>query len=265
MGIVKRSLGHSSVAAAAYCSGTKIKDERTNTVHDFAQKTGVVRSEVFLSTEAPNWMYDRKTLWNCVERIEKRKDAQVARIIDIALPVELTVDQNWQLLKSFVRSVFVDKGMAADVNIHNDNSSNPHAHILLTLRRITADGFEQHKARDWNKTDFLLSCRKVWAEQCNQYLELHKHDVRIDHRSHATRGVQREPTIHMGRAYNAFKYSKQVLDRVEQNQAILSRNALLAVNVTSRGLRNFGFFSNAFELDRGVDDNSETQIDFSPN
>ena len=116
--IISRSQGRNSVAAAAYRSAEKLVDERTRQTYDFTRKNDVVESAILLPKEAPQWMADREKLWNAVEQTEKRKDAQLAREINIALPRELTPEQNGTLLKTFVQKEWVDKGMVADVAFH---------------------------------------------------------------------------------------------------------------------------------------------------
>src|SRR5262249_12903451 len=106
--IISRSQGRSSVAASAYRSASKLRDERTDLTHDFTKKNDALKTEILLPKNAPVWMKEREKLWNAVEKTEKRKDAQVAREINIALPRELTYEQNWELAKTFVQKEFVD-------------------------------------------------------------------------------------------------------------------------------------------------------------
>ena len=108
-------------------------------------------------------------LWNAVEHSEKRKDSQVAREVEVALPTELTLDQQRELVRSFARSQFVDAGMVADIAIHHAKGENPHAHILLTMRDIGPDGFGQ-KNRSWNDKALLQNWREAWEVQTNQAL-----------------------------------------------------------------------------------------------
>ena len=98
---------------------------------------------------APQWMADRERLWNAVEDGERRKDAQLAREIMLALPVELSDDKQLELLRSYVQKQYVDRGMVADVAIHRDNPENPHAHVMLTMRALEGDDFGK-KCRQWN-------------------------------------------------------------------------------------------------------------------
>src|SRR5262249_32986224 len=112
--VISRSQGRSSVASAAYRSASRLRDERQGTLHDYTRKEDVAHTEILLPENAPEWMGDRETLWNTVEAVEKRKDAQLAREFNFALPKELTIEQAIALAKEFVQQEFVDKGMVAD-------------------------------------------------------------------------------------------------------------------------------------------------------
>ena len=109
--IISRSEGRSSVAAAAYRSGSRLQDERTGLTHDFSRKDGIAYSEILAPTNAPAWVKDRAALWNAVEAVERRRDAQLSREINIALPIELTLSQQIELTRSFVAEGFVARGM----------------------------------------------------------------------------------------------------------------------------------------------------------
>ena len=128
--VISRSQGRSSVAAAAYRASEKLLDERTGQTHDFTQKSDVIEKDILLPKDAPAWMTDREKLWNGVEHTEKRKDAQLAREINIALPRELSPTQNWAVVKAFVQKEFVDKGMVADVAFHRGHQGRlAHGHF----------------------------------------------------------------------------------------------------------------------------------------
>ena len=117
--IIKRSQGRSAVTAAAYRSGQKLTNEWDGITHDYTKKGGVVYSEILLPAHAPPEFSDRSTLWNSVERIEKSRNAQLAREIEIALPVELDRQRQIQLVRAYVRDTFVASGMCADFSIHD--------------------------------------------------------------------------------------------------------------------------------------------------
>src|ERR1700722_20970327 len=118
--MVKRAEGESSVAGAAYRSGSRLYEESTGLVHDYTRKQGVEHSEILAPGGAPAWVQDRHTLWNTVEAAERRKDAQVAREIEVGLPIELTKNEQAALLRDFAKREFVTKGMVADLGIHRD-------------------------------------------------------------------------------------------------------------------------------------------------
>jgi len=190
--LVSRSQGSSSVAASAYRAGEKLLDERTDITHDYTPRQHeVVYEAIRLPTGAPEKLADRATLWNTVEAREHRKDAQLARDINIALPRELSSEQHIALANDFIQSQFVDKGMIADVAIHRGHTlqvDQPHVHVLLTLRALTAEGFGQ-KVRAWNSVTLLKHWREAWAEHCNRHLALAGIDQTIDHRTLEAQGI----------------------------------------------------------------------------
>lgn len=216
--MISRGTGRSAVAAAAYRSGGVLREGRSvvaaasyragsevqakaGRVHDYTRKGGVEFAEVMLPKGAPDWMADREQLWNAVEIAEKRKDAQLAREIQVAFPRELSMEENEQLLRSFVRREFVERGMVADACIHNpkgkDGQPNPHAHVMLTTRVLTDEGFGR-KERGWNKTDLLRDWRQAWAIAANEALERAGYAERVDHRSYKDQGIDREPEPKLG-------------------------------------------------------------------
>lgn len=152
--IISRNKGRTAVGASAYRSGEKITNEYDGITHDYTRKTGVVYSEVMLCKNAPNEFKDRKVLWNEVEKIEKSKDSQLSREIEVALPKELNRSEQIKLIREYTRDNFVNKGMCADINIHDKNDGNPHAHIMVTMRAIKENG-------SWNsKQEKLYLLRK---------------------------------------------------------------------------------------------------------
>lgn len=203
---IGRSQGRSATGAAAYRAGVRITDTRTGLVFDYTRKRGVDGAEI----HTPDGIeIDRAALWNTVEQVEKRSDAQVAREIEVALPRELTPDQMRAVVRSFVSEQFVAAGMVADIAFHHLNGQNPHAHILLTLREWQGGGFGL-KRRDWNERALCERWRERWAHHANTALDAAGHAVRIDHRSlieqaaHAEHAgmhadaiaLDRVPTIH---------------------------------------------------------------------
>jgi ATP-dependent exoDNAse (exonuclease V) alpha subunit len=201
--VVKRSAGRSATAAAAYRAGAEIADERTGQRFDYSRRFGVLSAEIMAPTDAPAWMHDRAQLWNAVEKIEKRKDAQLARDIEISLPHELDRMQQIELVRAFVAEQFVAQGMIADIAFHapgkRGDNRNYHAHILLTMRELLGDGFG-NKARGWNETEQLEHWREAWANHVNSALAREGIAARVDHRSLAAQGIDREPGTHQGPA-----------------------------------------------------------------
>lgn len=179
--VIGRSSGRSSVAAAAYRHGERLVDERTGLAHDYTAKRGVVEVVVLAPSNAPSWVHGPQ-LWQEVEKVEKRKDAQLCREINLALPVELNHDQRREMLLHYCREQFVSKGMVADVSFHEPDSNNPHAHVMLTMRELTPEGFG-NKVREWNSKETLEEWREAWATHNNAALERAGQEARIDHRS----------------------------------------------------------------------------------
>lgn len=223
--IVSRSTGRSSVAAAAYRSGSLIRDERTGEDHDYTRKRGVEHAEIIAPENVPVWMYDRAALWNAVERVEKRRDAQLAREIELGLPREVAAERRAVVVREFVQAEFVARGMIADFAIHNgrarDGGEQPHAHVMLTTRELMGEGFGK-KAREWNSADKLEGWRARWAEHINQELDRAGHEVRVDHRrlevqrAEAERAAQCARDAGNERAADAHDARAAALDREPQ-------------------------------------------------
>jgi len=180
-----------AVAAAAYRSGEKITNEWDGMIHDYTRKRGIVHSEILLPPNAPPDFQDRGTLWNSVEQIEKACNSQLARELEVALPIELSREEQVRIVRAYCSSQFVSRGMCADFNIHDTGSGNPHAHILLTMRPMDERGKWLPKSRkeyvldesgerirlssgryktrkvdlvDWNSQENAEVWRKVWAD-----------------------------------------------------------------------------------------------------
>jgi len=201
--VIGRGAGRSAVAAAAYRSASRIQDHRLGRHHDFTNKAGVVHSEVMLPEGAPERLRDRETLWNEVEATEQRKDAQLAREVEFAIPREMTREQGIALARDFVSREFVERGMVADLNVHwdigADGEAKPHAHVMLAMREVGPEGFGA-KVREWNATALLQQWRERWAEQTNEHLRALGISASIDHRSHDARGIELEPQHKIGAA-----------------------------------------------------------------
>ena len=252
--IVSRGKGKSAVAAAAYRAGEKLTNEWDGLTHDYTRKGGVVHSEIMLPPHAPPSFSDRSILWNSVEQIEKSNNSQLAREIEIALPVELSREEQTRLVREYCSSQFVSKGMCADFNIHDTGNGNPHAHILLTMRPLDEKGTWAAKSKkeyvldengervklpsgryktrkvdlmDWNRQENADLWRKAWADLANDYLERSGSAERIDHRSHAERGIEELPTVHMGVAASQMEKKGIATDKGEINRMIQKTNRLM--------------------------------------
>lgn len=217
-----KGAGRTAPGAAAYRAGEKIYDVATGLTHDYTRKSGIVHAEIVLPAGAPDRLRDRATLWNEVEASEKRVNSRVAREVEIALPTELSTDQQIELVREYA-AIFAADGMCADVCIHHKHDENPHAHILLTTREIDPKTGEiGQKRRDWNDQKKLEGWRESWATLTNAALERAGRPERIDHRTLEAQGIDRRPTIHTGRnpakiaANNAIKEQNAKLEDIDK-------------------------------------------------
>ena len=148
-----RDGGKSAVASAAYISGTKLRSKETGRNYNYRKKKEVVFRHIYLPEYAPEKYKNRELLWNAVQKVERRSDARLARVIDVALPKEFSRELQIQILNKYVREQFVSKGMCADVAIHDKGDGNPHAHIMLTTRAFNPDGTWSKKEKSVYKLD----------------------------------------------------------------------------------------------------------------
>jgi Ti-type conjugative transfer relaxase TraA len=224
--VIGRKSGSSAVASAAYRSGSRLRDERLDRSHDFSAKRGIVHSEVMLPEHAPDAWSDRERLWNDVEAFEVRKDAQLAREVEFAIPREMTQAQGIELARDFVRGEFVDRGMIADLNVHwdmaEDGIPKPHAHVMLTMRAVDENGFGQ-KVRDWNRTEMVARWRERWAELANERLAELDIDARIDHRSLEAQGIALEPQSQIGAPAKRIEDRRIEGEGIEADRAEMHR------------------------------------------
>lgn len=249
--LISRGEGRSAVAAAAYRHCARMENEREGRVADFSRKPGMVHDEFVLPADAPDWaralIADRsvagasEAFWNRVEAFETRKDAQLAKEFILALPRELTTEQNIAMMREFVAEHVSTRGLVADW-VYHDAPGNPHVHLMTTLRPLTEDGFGGKKVsvigddgqpvrsesgqivyKLWagDKADFL-ALREAWYGAQNRHLELNGHDIRVDGRSYAERGIDLEPTSHIGVASKNIQRQRQA----EGREAKLERLAL---------------------------------------
>ena len=179
--IIGRSSGRSSVAAAAYRAGESLYDERLGRTFSYDKKNDVIETKIMLPENAPDWMQDRSDLWNNIEAKEdthnRKATAQLAREDMFTIERAIPLDDAKMLVYQFVQENFVDKGMVADVAIHEpdatDGEKNPHFHVMLSMRDI--DNSDPHgfgnKNRSWNNTKFQEKWREKWADIENDYLK----------------------------------------------------------------------------------------------
>src|ERR1700722_11082818 len=153
--IICRGEGGNAVAGAAYRSASRLTDEASGIIHDFRCKRGVAHTEIMGPPNAPEWIYDRQILWNAVESIERRRDAQLAREVEIALPVEMSLDDHIELIHRYVRCEFVAAG--------------------------------------WNETENLIGWFLGWADLVNAFLAKIGVARLVDHRSLDVQGIARSP------------------------------------------------------------------------
>ena len=231
---ISRSAGRSATAAAAYRAGCSIVDERTGQTHDYTRKGGVESADIVLPDGAPEWATDRAKLWNAAELSEKRKDACVAREVEVALPSELSPAERRWLALDFARDMANREGCAVDVAIHapgkEGDNRNHHAHILRTTRKVEVDGMgaklDTEKAGRKRSED-LEAVRARWAEMTNERLSENGIAARVDHRSLSAQGIDREPTKHLGPAASGYeRRTGQPSDkRIQQEREALERLA----------------------------------------
>ena len=237
--VISRARGQSVTAVAAYRSGSALRDERYGLTHNYTRHRRVEHAEIMSPGGAPAWVQDRETLWNRVEAGERRKDSQLARAIELSLPVELSIAQSVALLRDYIAQEFVSKGMVADFCVRRKTPENPHAHILLTLREATPTGFGP-KVRQWNRKTNLLEWRSAWAERANQHLARAGHAVRIDHRTLEAQQIELAPGRNLG--LGRGRQGEQALpghmqERVAEQHRIAIENGEMIIGDPSVALR----------------------------
>lgn len=194
---ISRSDGRTIVAAAAYRAGETLPNEAEERLSAFGGRRDVLHAEIRLPIGAPAWMGDRATLWNAVEAAEKRKDARLAKEIEVALPRELP-REIWFKVARQMADLYVSRGHVVDLAIHDDGSGhNPHAHLLIATRSITSDGFGL-KIRAADEFSFVKEARASWAAIANAALAAAGISAAIDPRSNRARAIESEPTKHRG-------------------------------------------------------------------
>jgi ATP-dependent exoDNAse (exonuclease V) alpha subunit len=257
---IARTMSRGAPAAAAYRAGEKIRDDRTGKLHNHARRTDVTHKEIMLPAhlngQSMDWAKDRASLWNTVERAEKRIDARVAREILVTLPAELPAERRLQMARTFSREVADHYKVAVDLAVHDPRPSgdarNFHAHLLLTTREVTPTGLAAKIGLDMNARDrvkFALpnlsreytAIRERWATITNEALKEANLEARVDHRSLAAQGIDREPRPHFPFAAIAAeragqrsevaedirgRYDERVRERQERSQKATAREAV---------------------------------------
>lgn len=259
--------GNSVVGAAAYQSGDKLYSEYEHEWKSGDHLERIIHKEILLPPNAPEKYRDRATLWNAVDAAEEKSTAQTARRIIMALPKELTQEQNIELIRNYCQTSFVDRGMIADFAVHDDEEGNPHAHVLLTMRSLNEHG-------DWNpktRTEFVLdengkriqtangkykrrcvswdgwndrgNCelwRHEWEVMQNAALEKAGRTERVDMRSFERQGIELAPTVHLGPAAFALEKKGILTELGDHNRAVKLINALFtAIRNKLKALRNW--------------------------
>lgn len=231
--------GRSAIASAAYRSGEKLFDDKEGRSYFYARS---VMPESFILTpkNAPKWANDRQKLWNEVEKKDRKANSRYAKEFNVALPVELTNEEQKALITKFVQETFVDKGMVADVAIHRDHEENPHAHVMLTNRPFNPDGSWGLKSKtqyvldkngkqlltkngnpkqrkiwlvDWDKPRKVEEWRHAWAEEVNSLFQAKGMPERISEKSYEEQGIEKTPTKHEG-------HNSQTKERKAFNEAV---------------------------------------------
>jgi ATP-dependent exoDNAse (exonuclease V) alpha subunit len=251
--IISRGKGRSAVQLAAYCARERLHCEYNGLTYNYTKKNDLAHSEIILPQFAPRSFYNRETLWNAVELIEKSKNARLARAVILTLPKELKRDTHIGMARGYVQAFFVEKGMCADIAIHDKGDDKPHAHVMLTTRSLDENGewtikqrkryllnpdgskiFDPEKGcyklgrsvktNDWDNREHIEKWRKDWADAWNIELERFGFERRVTHESYERQGIKREPTKHLGRSVMALEERGILTSRGNENRAIEARN-----------------------------------------
>lgn len=265
--ICQRSKGQSSVAGAAYQSGSCLFSEYDQKTKNYRNKHEVVHAEIMLPANAPPEFSDRNTLWNSVEAVENQWNSQLARRIILALPIEVPEDQYPEMMRKFCQEHFVSQGMCVDFAIHNKHDGNPHAHIMLTMRSLDENGKWLPKSRkeyvldengerirepsgywksrkvyinDWNNKGNCEIWRRAWETIQNEFLERNNRPERISLKSYKRQGIDKVPTVHMGPAVSHMEEKGIQTNIGNLNRDIKAANSLMqSIRNLLRGLKSW--------------------------
>ena len=240
---ISRASGRSAVASAAYRAGESLTNERDGLTHDFTRRQGVEHCEIVVTQgSGAEWALDRSALWNAAEESEDRKDARVAREFEIALPHELNAEQRLELTREFAQGLADRHGTAVDFAIHaphgETDGRNFHAHLMMTTRAVNSEGLGDKTAIErenkWLAANNLpltqvqlVEIRQSWEQTANEHLARAGLEIQIDHRSHMERGLEIEPTEHMGVHATQMQRRGQDVSRTRLDSEAARRNAEL--------------------------------------
>lgn len=239
---ISRAKGQSAVASAAYRSTSKLEDERLGKSFNYSAKDDLLHSAILLPAGAPDRLGDRQALWNEVEAGETRKNSQVAREVEFALPRELSDEANIELARSYVQEAFVNLGMVADLNLHKpmgeDGQAKPHAHVMLTLRSVSEEGFgaKVREWQTWRDPAMLKAWRELLATRSNEALAREGHSCRVDHRSYRDRGIDLKPQSKLGPVAAKLKSLGLGSARADEQQRVADHNGKLLMSKPWLGL-----------------------------
>ncbi len=230
---VLNKAAHSAVASAAYRSGEKLYSERDGLTKEYGERSVKPETYILAPDHAPDWVYDRQKLWNEVENVERQKNSQIVREIQVALPKELSSNQQKDMLLEFCKSNFSDEGMVADIAIHRDKINNPHAHIMLTMRPFNSDGSWGNKRQkvlqdvngvqkkvsvhltNWNDKQTMIQWRENYAELINSKFKENGIENSVSHKSYKEQGLDILPTVRLTR--ESYQIEKSAMKQAEIN------------------------------------------------
>ena len=252
--VISRGKGQSAIASASYRSGEKLYSERYNKFN-FYGRSVAPKTFILKPSNAPDWTLDRQKLWNEVEKIEKSKNAQLARDFILALPSELNEEEQEELLLNYCQENFVNHGMVADIAIHRDKDGNPHAHIMTTNRPFKENGdwgtrqkkvyhydeqgnkiydkekktyqCSTEKTTDWDSKERLKQWRENWAIAINNSLEKKGLNITVTDKSFKEQGKKELPTKHLGSYAHQLELKGLPSENGDINREIKKYNQLL--------------------------------------
>lgn len=227
---ISRARGESVVKTASYILQENIYDRYLDKTHYYAHVADLLYSEILIPENGPKVFHDLHTLLTAIDCAEKRCDARTGRVVRLTLPndKEFSDAERIELAKSFVKETFVSEGMCAVIAIHegrneNPSKNNPHAHVLLTDRPVDTSGFCPKKNRSWNKAEQVRNWRRLWADTQNRAFRKKGLEVRVSHESLEVQGIDREPTVPLGRAATALERKGIETERGKRNREIEAR------------------------------------------